>query len=143
MTSVSLYAVEPWQLFKLTKVGLWIILTILPLWTPQLLQFLYFTLAFVNDVVGTNTMTTKKQSTIQKVRDYFFSTVALTIGCVSISICCLAHTICYPHFIFHWFQFFLNTFVDICHLYLKFQKKINCIKNLRCLHRMNIVVMLQ
>lgn len=46
----------------------------------MLLQFGFFTLALLNDVAGSNTSVYKKQSGLQRLRDFVFSTVVFACG---------------------------------------------------------------
>lgn len=78
----------------------------------MLLQFSYFTFAFLNDVVGSNTLVVKRQSATQKVRDYLFSTVAFAIGIfVTVSFWGLYNidrNLIFPKIFDSWFPFWLN-----------------------------------
>ena len=51
----------------------------------QLFHTLYFCLAMLNDITGTNEVESKKQSKSQKFRDFLFTTLIFPLGVVSIS----------------------------------------------------------
>ncbi|KAK4310711.1 hypothetical protein Pmani_017740 [Petrolisthes manimaculis] len=108
---VYLYDLDPPEdIKKLRTIGLGQF-KYLTFW-DMLLQFSYFTLAFVNDIVGSNTLMIKKQSTVQKIRDFFFSTVALAIGTfVTISFWGLYNVdrrLIFPETFDSWFPLWLN-----------------------------------
>ncbi|XP_042239645.1 androgen-dependent TFPI-regulating protein-like isoform X2 [Homarus americanus] len=83
--NVYLYGLNPPQeIIALRKIG-YGAFKYLTFW-DMLLQFTYFTLAFVNDILGSCSITAKKQSALQKFCDFYFSTVVFAIGSfVSIS----------------------------------------------------------
>ena len=49
----------------------------------QLLQCGYFALAILNDLVGSDEISPSKQTSLQKARDWLFSSIALPIAVVS------------------------------------------------------------
>lgn len=52
----------------------------------MVLQFVFFSLAFINDIYGTDTIIKRRQSSLQKLRDFLFSTIVFAAGTfVSIS----------------------------------------------------------
>lgn len=78
----------------------------------MLLQFIYFTLAFVNDILGSSTLASKNQSVVQKVRDFLFSTIVFALGSfVTISFWSLYHIdrqLIFPEEFDIWFPSWLN-----------------------------------
>lgn len=56
--------------------GQWKYLTFWNLW----IQFAYFSISFINSFVGSHAQHKSEATKLQKVRDYFFSTVAFPIG---------------------------------------------------------------
>lgn len=78
----------------------------------MLLQFSYFTIAFLNDIVGTSTTIVKNRSSLQKVCDLFFSTVVFAVGSfVTISFWGLYNidrNLIFPPEFDSWFPLWLN-----------------------------------
>ncbi|XP_045615514.1 androgen-induced gene 1 protein [Procambarus clarkii] len=108
---VYLYGLNPPQDFiKLRKIGGGPF-KYLTFW-DMLLQFTYFTIAFLNDIVGSNTTSAKNRVTLQKVRDFLFSTVVFSVGSfVSISFWGLYNidrNLIFPPVFDSWFPCWLN-----------------------------------
>ncbi|KAK7075068.1 hypothetical protein SK128_007574 [Halocaridina rubra] len=78
----------------------------------MLIQFMFFILAFINDIVGTNTAVSRNQAKLQKIRDFFFSTVVFSCGTfVTLSfwgIYNVDRNLIFPPIFDSWFPHWLN-----------------------------------
>lgn len=78
----------------------------------MLVQFAYFTLAFINDIAGSNTAIYKNQTKLQRLRDFAFSTVVFACGVfVTVSfwgIYAVDRNLIFPPIFDSWFPCWLN-----------------------------------
>ncbi|CAL4080449.1 unnamed protein product, partial [Meganyctiphanes norvegica] len=78
----------------------------------MLIQCFYFTLALINDVFGTDTISKRRKSNLQKMRDFLFSTVVFAAGSfVSVSFWSLwavDRKLIFPVEFDTWFPMWLN-----------------------------------
>ena len=69
-----------WYLLKTPKPetwgGKWKYLTFLNMW----FQLVYFSISFLNSIFGSHATDKKSASTLQRIRDYYFATIAFPIG---------------------------------------------------------------
>ena len=49
----------------------------------QILQAVYFSLCFINDIIGNNEINPKEKPLIRKIKDYMYATVAFPVAMVS------------------------------------------------------------
>merc|ERR1712243_110869 len=78
----------------------------------MLLQSLYFSLAFMNDIVGSSTTVKKKQSGIQRIRDFLFSSIVFTCAAI-VTICfwglyAVDRNLIFPDSLDTWFPNWVN-----------------------------------
>jgi len=78
----------------------------------MLIQSIYFSLAFFNDIYGSSTMDRKQQSKLQKSLDYLFTTIAFTCASV-VTICfwglyAVDRSLIFPESLDSWFPNWVN-----------------------------------
>ncbi|CAL4131304.1 unnamed protein product [Meganyctiphanes norvegica] len=78
----------------------------------MLIQSIYFSLAFLNDVVGSSTISRRKQSRLQRIRDFFFSSIVFTCAAI-VTICfwglyAVDRNLIFPESLDTWFPSWVN-----------------------------------
>ncbi|CAL4108854.1 unnamed protein product [Meganyctiphanes norvegica] len=129
---------------KIAKIGLGN-LKFLTFW-DLLLQCGYFTLAFVNDVYGSNVRASKSQSALQKWRDFIFTTIGFSVATfVSVAfwgLYAVDRKLIFPVSMDKWFPNWLNhgmhsvpiigVFIEAWLVHHKFPKRLTGVVTVAC-----------